>query len=63
MTIMGDDADKLLEGVAIAVIGPVTKKAVEKYGHKVDIMPRESTIEAMVQEIINWAQKRPEKSS
>ena len=63
MTIMGDDADELLEGVAIAVIGPVTKKAVEKYGHKVDIMPHESTIEAMVQEIIHWAKERPEKSS
>jgi uroporphyrinogen III methyltransferase/synthase len=63
MTIMGDEAAELLEGVAIAVIGPVTKKAVEKYGHTVDIMPPEATIEAMVLEIIRWAKKRPEKSS
>jgi uroporphyrinogen-III synthase len=34
------------------VIGPVTAKAVEKAGLSVDIMPKESTIEAMVEEII-----------
>ncbi|MEW6067953.1 MAG: uroporphyrinogen-III C-methyltransferase [Nitrospirota bacterium] len=53
--IMGEDADELLNGVAIAVIGPVTAKAVEKAGLHVDIMPQEATIEAMVEGIINWA--------
>jgi uroporphyrinogen III methyltransferase/synthase len=43
--------------VAIAVIGPVTAKAIEKAGLKVDIMPKEATIEALVEEIINWAIK------
>jgi uroporphyrinogen III methyltransferase/synthase len=52
MEIIGDDAHELLEGVTIAVIGPVTRKAVEKAGLTVDIMPQESTIEAMVQEIM-----------
>jgi uroporphyrinogen III methyltransferase/synthase len=52
--IMGKDADKLLREVAIAVIGPVTAKAVEKAGLKVDIMPKEATIEAMVLKIIEW---------
>jgi len=50
--IMGSDAHELLKGVTIAVIGPVTAKAIEKAGLKVDIMPKESTIEALVSEII-----------
>jgi uroporphyrinogen III methyltransferase/synthase len=53
--IIGEDVEKLLKGVAIAVIGPVTAKAIEKTGLRVDIMPRESTIDAMVSEIMRWA--------
>jgi uroporphyrinogen III methyltransferase/synthase len=52
--IMGEDADELLQNVAIAVIGPVTAKAVEKAGLKVHIMPKEATVEAMVEEIQKW---------
>lgn len=52
--IMGKDADELLKGVAVVVIGPVTAKAVENAGLHVDIMPEEATIEAMVEEIIKW---------
>jgi uroporphyrinogen III methyltransferase/synthase len=58
MEIMGADADELLRDVAIAVIGPVTAKAVEKAGLKVEIMPETATIEAMVEDIIKWAAKR-----
>jgi uroporphyrinogen III methyltransferase/synthase len=54
----GEDADKLLKGVIIAAIGPVTARAIEKAGLHVDIMPKEATIEAMVEGIINWATKR-----
>ncbi len=54
MEIMDKDAEILLKDVAIAVIGPVTAKAVEKAGLKANIMPREATIEAMLTEIINW---------
>jgi uroporphyrinogen III methyltransferase/synthase len=56
--IMGADADELLRDVAIAVIGPVTARAVEKAGLKVQIMPETATIEAMVEAIIKWAAKR-----
>lgn len=59
MEITGGDSDGLLKDVAIAVIGPVTAKAVEKAGLKVSIMPKEATIEAMVNEILNWANKKP----
>ena len=53
--IMGEDSDELLRNVAIAAIGPVTAKAVEKAGLKVAIMPGEATVEAMVEAIIKWA--------
>lgn len=52
--ILGGDADELLKGVTIAVIGPVTAKAIENAGLQVDILPKEATIEAMVEEIIKW---------
>lgn len=58
MEIAGEDADSLLRDVAIAVIGPVTAGAVKKAGMKVHIMPREATIEAMVNEIKDWAIKK-----
>ncbi|MDH4231623.1 MAG: uroporphyrinogen-III C-methyltransferase [Nitrospirota bacterium] len=55
--ILGEDADELLRSVAIAVIGPVTAKAIEKAGLRVHIMPREATVEAMVDEIKAWVLK------
>ncbi len=55
--ILREEADELLKGVAIAVIGPVTARAIEKAGLKVQIMPKESTVEAMADEIIKWAAK------
>jgi len=55
--IMGEDADELLNRVAIAVIGPVTARAVEKAGLKISIMPEEATVEALVNSIRNWALK------
>ncbi len=52
--ILGEDADELLKDVTIAVIGPVTARAIEKAGLRVHIMPREATVEAMVEEIKAW---------
>ncbi len=59
MSIMGEDAHNLLKGVIIAVIGPVTAKAVKKAGFEVNIMPRQATIEEMVREIIYWVANKP----
>ena len=61
--IMSKDADELLKEVTIAVIGPVTAKAVENAGLRVDIMPKEATIEAMVKEIIKWAAGEQDKKT
>lgn len=58
MEIMGEDAIELLRDVTIAVIGPVTAKAVEKAGLKVDIMPEEATIDAMVDAIKEKVSKK-----
>jgi uroporphyrinogen III methyltransferase / synthase len=60
--IMGEDAEALLKGVTIAVIGPVTAKAVEKAGLQVDIMPKEATIGAMVEEIIRWTGEKEKRA-
>lgn len=61
MEIMGEDAHELLRGVLIAVIGPVTAKAVENAGLTVNIMPRQATIEAMVEDIIERIKNKPYK--
>ena len=57
----GKDATSLLKDVAIAVIGPVTATAVEKAGLTVSIMPKEATIDKMVQEIIKWVARKQNK--
>lgn len=51
-----EDVKKLLKGVSIAAIGPVTAKAIRKAGLHVDIVPKEATIDSMVKEIIKWAE-------
>jgi uroporphyrinogen III methyltransferase/synthase len=58
LEIMGSDARELLKEVSIAVIGPVTAKAIETAGLTVHIMPKESTVEAMVDEIIEKTARR-----
>ena len=55
ISIIDNNVDEFLKGVAIAVIGPVTGRAVEKAGFSVDIMPEEATVEALASEIIDWA--------
>jgi len=61
--IMGEDAEALLKGVTIAVIGPVTAKAVEKAGLHVDIMPKKATIGAMIEEIIKWTGEKDKRAT
>lgn len=49
---------KLMEGVKIACIGPVTAKTAEEYGMKTDIMPGEYTIPALVDAMIEFFKKK-----
>lgn len=44
----------LLEGVAVACIGPVTAKTATEYGMKTDIMPKEYTIPAFVDAVVEY---------
>ncbi len=48
----------LLEGVAVACIGPVTAKTAEEYGMTVEIMPQEYTIPAFVDAIVEYFAKK-----
>ncbi|MBF0486584.1 MAG: uroporphyrinogen-III C-methyltransferase [Nitrospirae bacterium] len=56
---LGAETTGLLREVTIAAIGPVTKKAVEKAGLTVSIMPEAATIDALVQAIIAEAAALP----
>ncbi|MBF0318403.1 MAG: uroporphyrinogen-III C-methyltransferase [Nitrospirae bacterium] len=59
MELLGSEAPALLRDVSIAAIGPVTKKAIEKAGLPVDIMPEKATVSDMVQAIIAQAAPPP----
>ena len=48
----------LLDNVAIACIGPVTAKTAEEYGIKTDIMPKEYTIPAFIDAMVDFFRKR-----
>ncbi len=52
LEIVGGEAIGFLKDITIAAIGPVTAKAIEKAGLKVEIMPEKATISMMVAEII-----------
>ncbi len=49
---------KLMEGVKVACIGPVTAKTAGEYGMKTDIMPQEYTIPALVDAIVEFFKKK-----
>ena len=48
----------LLDGVVVACIGPVTAKTAEEYGMKIDIMPKEYTIPALVEAMVEYYKKK-----
>jgi uroporphyrinogen III methyltransferase/synthase len=49
---------KLISGVAVACIGPVTAKTAEEYGMKTDIMPKDYTIPALVEAMVAYYKKK-----
>jgi uroporphyrinogen III methyltransferase/synthase len=48
----------LLNGVAVACIGPVTARTAEEYGMKIDVMPKEYTIPALVEAMVEYFKKK-----
>jgi uroporphyrinogen III methyltransferase/synthase len=49
-----EDIQKLLKGIVIACIGPVTAKAAKGLGLKVQIQPKQYTIHALTQAIVDY---------
>jgi uroporphyrinogen III methyltransferase/synthase len=48
----------LVNGVAVACIGPVTAKTAEELGMKVEIVPREYTIPALVDAMVEYFKRK-----
>jgi uroporphyrinogen III methyltransferase/synthase len=55
-----DELLKLMDGVKIAAIGPITAKTVEQNGLQVDIQPETYTIPAMVDAIVTYYKSNKE---
>jgi uroporphyrinogen III methyltransferase/synthase len=53
-----EDLKKLLKGIAIACIGPVTARTVREWGLKAQIQPRQYTIPALTRAIAEYFTKR-----
>ncbi len=53
-----EELEKLMQGVKIAAIGPITSKTVTDSGLDVDIQPEKFTIPAMIQAIIDYYKKQ-----
>ncbi|MBT8345704.1 MAG: uroporphyrinogen-III C-methyltransferase [Desulfofustis sp.] len=49
-----EELERLMSGVSIAAIGPITAKTITDNGLKVDAQPEQYTIEAMVRKIIDF---------
>ena len=49
-----EDMQKLMSGVAVATIGPVTAKTAENMGLKIDVQPAEYTIPSLVNSIVTY---------
>jgi len=49
---------QLVNGVTVACIGPVTAKTAEEYGMKADIMPKDYTIPALVEAMVEYYKKK-----
>ena len=49
-----ENLKKLLKGIAIACIGPITTQTAKKWGMKVHIQPKKYTIPAFTQAIVDY---------
>jgi uroporphyrinogen III methyltransferase / synthase len=56
-----EDIKKLLKGVAVACIGPVTSRTAVRWGMKVQIEPKEYTIPGLARALVRYFSNTPEK--
>jgi uroporphyrinogen III methyltransferase/synthase len=54
-----DDLKKLLRGITIACIGPITAQTAKKWGMRVQIQPKQYTIPALTQAIVDYFVAHP----
>ena len=54
---LGSEWSQLLEGVAIASIGPKTSETCRTRLGRVDIEPAEYTLDGLTQAIVDWARR------
>jgi len=54
-----DEMQKLMSGVAVATIGPITAKTAEQYGLHVDVQPADYTIPDLVDGIVTYFTSQP----
>jgi uroporphyrinogen III methyltransferase/synthase len=54
-----DELQKLMSGIAVAAIGPITAKTAENYGLKPDVQPAEYTIPGLVESIVTFFTSQP----
>ncbi|MFQ5993443.1 MAG: uroporphyrinogen-III synthase, partial [Nitrospiraceae bacterium] len=54
----GEDVKELLDGVAVACIGPITQRTAEEKGIRVDVVPREYTVDGLTQAIVEFFNNR-----
>ena len=54
-----DELQKLMSGIAVATIGPITGKTAENYGLTVDVQPEEYTIPCLVDNIVMYFTPEP----
>jgi uroporphyrinogen III methyltransferase / synthase len=58
LAMVGGDAVELLQGVAVVSIGPLTSATAQKHGLQVDVEPAASTLEAMVEAMVEYFKHR-----
>jgi len=58
MTLLGDKARPLINGVTVACIGPVTAKTAEENGLRVDVMAGDNTTTGLVAALEAWAARK-----
>ncbi len=49
-----EDGKKMLQESTVAVLGPITRNTVESFGKSAEIVPKESTIAALLEEICSY---------
>jgi uroporphyrinogen III methyltransferase/synthase len=55
----GQRLAEILEGTAVACIGPITRKSVEEAGGRADVVSEQFTVSGLVQAIVDYFERKP----